>query len=79
MSSRLDKFYTKQDVVKGLLSTFNYGSYSVIVEPSAGAGDFLSALEHDNIIAIDIAPDSDHIKKMDFFDFAYTAEKDDMV
>ena len=79
MSSRLDKFYTKRDVVSRLLSSFNYGSYDVIVEPSAGAGDFLSELKHDNIIAMDIQPDSDKIKKMNFFDFIYTAKKDEMV
>jgi len=79
MNNRLDKFYTKQDVVRGLLRSLNCDSYDVIVEPSAGAGDFLSELKHDNIIAIDIQPDSDKIKKMDFFDFTYAAKKDETV
>lgn len=68
MSARkLDKFYTKPDVVQSLLSQISLEDYDTILEPSAGSGNFSNILfQYGNLIAIDIDPDNEYIQKADF-------------
>lgn len=68
----LDKFYTKESVSKDLVDNINkirsLSEYSAFVEPSAGNGSFVKALEQfkKDIIAIDILPEGENIKQGDF-------------
>jgi len=64
-----DKFYTKKNVVKKLISNLKLGVYDIIIEPSAGDGSFIDYIEDYNYIAIDIQPENNRIIKMDWFDF----------
>lgn len=66
---RLDKFYTKESVVKVCLSCLDLAQYSWILEPSAGAGAFLDYLPPEKSIGIDLRPEPQRkdIIKMDFF------------
>lgn len=74
MKDKLDRFYTNVDTAKQcidiLVDTVPFlSSSSRIVEPSAGSGSFLEALKQsgfNDIIAFDIAPSSDEIKRADF-------------
>ena len=65
----LDKFYTKPEIVDKLLKLVDCDEFECIIEPSAGAGDFLRKLPKDKRIGIDIQPDSSEIRQGDFFDF----------
>jgi len=66
---RLDKFYTKESVVKECLSHLDFNQYDWILEPSAGSGAFLDCLPYHKSIGIDLEPDPKRrdIVKMDFF------------
>jgi len=64
-----DKFYTKKETVKLLLSELDFAKYDIIIEPSAGAGAF--SLEIPNCIAIDICPEHSSIKKQNFLSFEF--------
>lgn len=57
-SKQYDKFYTKTETVKYILSFIDFGSFDIIVEPSAGSGNFSNLLSFykKNVIAIDILP-----------------------
>ena len=69
MSSRkLDKFYTKPEVVLSLIQHISFCEYDTLLEPSAGSGNFSNILRqhHENVIAIDIKPDNEHIQELDF-------------
>lgn len=65
----LDKFYTKKDVIKKIIKKINLDKYDLIIEPSAGSGNFLEFLPMGKTIALDIAPENKIIKKMNWFDF----------
>lgn len=67
--SKHDKFYTKESVVISLLPHVDFSRYSTVIEPSAGAGAFSTVLPHDNVIAIDIAPEHESIKQQDWLNF----------
>ena len=60
----LDKFYTKKDVALFCISQLDIQDYDMIIEPSAGSGNFSSQI--DGCIAYDIAPDGPGIQKQDF-------------
>ena len=67
----LDKFYTKQEVVKRCLDEINKLPYRYdrVIEPSAGDGAFYKNIEHDTKIGIDIDPRHDEIIKGDWFNY----------
>lgn len=74
----IDKFYTKKEIAKICIELFedfvNPNKDDIIIEPSAGSGAFSNELlrKFDNVIAIDIEPDDESIKKDDFIvDFDY--------
>jgi len=59
----LDKFYTKEVVVKQCLSKINFKDYDLVIEPSAGNGSFSKKIHHINLVALDLYPESKKIKK----------------
>lgn len=68
-----DQFYTKKDVsqkcVEILLNNYPELVNKPFIEPSAGEGSFLSALEnygYNNVLAFDIEPKNEKIKQGDF-------------
>lgn len=69
MKSALDKFYTKPQVAEHCLTTLKHiTDIDLWLEPSAGAGVFLSRLPHPRL-GIDIEPDSEHVIQQDFFTY----------
>lgn len=69
-----DKFYTNPEIAKKCIDKVIelYGNdWNLIIEPSAGNGNFLSQIPNDNKIGIDIHPEHEDIITMDFFDFNY--------
>lgn len=67
--NKLDKFYTKVEVVKELLKIIDFTKYDKVIECSAGNGSFSLNINHNNIVALDLEPEHDSIIKMDWFDF----------
>lgn len=67
--SKHDKFYTKESVVISLLPHVDFSRYKTVIEPSAGAGAFSTLLPHDNVIAMDIAPEHESISQQDWLNF----------
>ena len=67
-----DKFYTKTEVVNDLISEIkDIDKYDLIIEPSAGDGKFYDVLssKHQNVIGLDIDPESPNIIKQDWFEY----------
>lgn len=63
----LDKFYTRPEVVKYLLSKIDLSTIDLCVEPSAGSGSFSLYLSQIlNTLSYDIKPEHPSIKKCDF-------------
>ena len=69
---KLDKFYTKPEIAKQcvdfLQKKLPLSGTERYLEPSAGAGAFLSYLPN-NTIALDIKPESSRIQQQDFFSY----------
>ena len=66
---KLDKFYTKPQIVKDLLQMIDLSKYDLVLEPSAGAGDFYNMLPIKTRLGIDLEPAHPDILKKDFFDY----------
>jgi len=64
----LDKFYTKEEEVKRLLSFVNLTGYDLSIEPSAGNGVWVDNMDHYNIMPYDIETDNKNIILKDWFD-----------
>lgn len=66
----IDKFYTKPSIahecVQDFASHLSIGERDCVIEPSAGAGAFLSALQPYHKFAYDILPDHPSIQQQDF-------------
>lgn len=60
----LDKFYTKEKIVKQCLSLLNLNEYDCIIEPSAGSGAFSNQIS--GVHAFDISPENENIERADF-------------
>ena len=74
----LDKFYTlpsySKKCIDKLTEYYPFTGFDLIVEPSVGNGSFYHNIHSDNKIGLDISPDENKDKdvnflKMDFFDF----------
>ncbi len=66
----LDQYFTRPHVVRKCLEQLcDLSRYDLIIEPSAGSGTFLTAVEHHNKVGIDIDPQHSSIVKADWFDF----------
>jgi len=68
-----DKFYTIPSIVDkcmaSLLTKYSWNTWSLVVEPSAGSGNFYNKIPLDNKIGLDIMPEGLNIIKQDFFTF----------
>ena len=73
INNNLDKFYTSPHTVDKCLEYFNIfyklSEFDLVIEPSAGSGNFLLKLEHKNILAFDIEPEHKKIIKQDFLTY----------
>ena len=71
--TNLDKFYTNPNIVdvciSQLLTLYKWDNFNLVIEPSAGDGNFYLKIKHSNKIGIDISPDHPDIIKQDFFTF----------
>lgn len=69
----LDKFYTNDNIVDMCINSmnkiYNLNNFDLIIEPSAGNGNFLFKLPNDKRIGIDILPDNSEIIKQNFFEY----------
>lgn len=69
----LEQYFTKDSLVKKCIdftnSCFPIGNIDLIIEPSAGAGAFLSQLPSSKTIGLDISPLLPQIIKADYFDW----------
>lgn len=71
----LDKFYTKDhiaiDCIQHMLDIIHPSPIDLFVEPSAGNGSFVKALEplEQKVDAIDLYPESDQIRQQDFYTY----------
>lgn len=72
----LDKFYTVPAISEKCLSVigtkYDWATWDLVVEPSAGNGSFLSRIPVANKVGLDIAPESSDIIKQDFFEYRPT-------
>jgi hypothetical protein len=69
----IDKFYTNIHIVKNCLlefaNNYNLQSFDLVIEPSAGSGNFLLNIDHNNKIGLDIYPEHETIIEQDFFTY----------
>ena len=68
MKCKLDKYYTKTKTVVKCLESVDLHKYDLIIEPSAGSGQFMKHLHGTRVIGVDIQPDSKEIIQKDFLD-----------
>lgn len=70
----LDKFYTIPVVVDRCLASiggsYDWDTWGLVVEPSAGNGSFLSKIPTTKKVGLDIAPEHADIVKIDFFAYS---------
>ena len=72
---RLDQFYTKPSIVEKVLSMIDCSKYELVLEPSAGAGDFLERLPKATRVGVDLEPAHPEVTQQDFFDYGEEAMK----
>jgi hypothetical protein len=69
----LDKFYTNPNIVdvciSQLLTLYKWDNFNLVIEPSAGDGNFYLKIKHSDKIGIDILPGHPDIIEQDFFTF----------
>ena len=69
----LDKFYTIPTISEKCLQTiktkYEWDTWDLVVEPSAGNGSFLSKIPTPKKVGIDISPEHADIIKQDFFEY----------
>ena len=69
----IDKFYTNIPIVHECISNFNnlydMNIFDLVIEPSAGSGNFLLNIKHNNKIGLDIEPEHESIIKKSFFEY----------
>ena len=70
---KLDKFYTIPSIAEKCINIvgnkYDWNTWDLIVEPSAGNGSFFLQIPTDNKIGIDIEPEHDNIIKCNFFNY----------
>lgn len=62
----LDKFYTKPELAKELIKLLGVQNYGAVIEPSAGGGAFSQWIP--GVLAFDLEPECDGIKKQDYLE-----------
>jgi hypothetical protein len=66
LKSDLDKFYTKKELAKIIISKIEVEEFDLILDPSCGDGSFYSNINHQNKIGIDILPHIEGVIQNDF-------------
>ena len=68
--TNLDKFYTKPEIAKKCVRYLQENVIitddDILLEPSAGCGNFLKALTDYKVVAYDLVPEGDNIIQQDF-------------
>lgn len=72
LKSELDKFYTKKNVAKELISKIDISSFDIYIDPCCGDGSFYNNVIHENKIGIDISSNLSNIIQCDFLDWDYS-------
>jgi len=69
----LDKFYTNPEIVDMCINhigtLYNWNNWALVIEPSAGSGNFFTKFPTNEKIAMDILPEHEDVIKQDFFTF----------
>jgi len=69
----LDKFYTKPHIaiecINKVFNLYKNRKWDIIIEPSAGNGNFLNQISYPNKIGIDIQPENENIIQQDFLTY----------
>lgn len=69
----LDQFYTNEDVaiqcIEDFQELYNFDNFDIILEPSAGSGNFFFNLPENKRIGVDLDPKHEDITEMDFMDY----------
>jgi hypothetical protein len=69
------QFYTKRSIAEKCVQALDFEEYALLVEPSAGRGDFLEVFPKDKrTVALDIDPKHPDVIEGDFF--AFTPEEE---
>ena len=66
VEEKLDQFFTKKKVAEYLIEKIDFDQYDIIIEPSAGKGDFFKSLPQHKRIGVDVEPHARGLVKMDF-------------
>ena len=78
-SKLLDQYYTNPEYAKSfyntILSHVNVNDYDIILEPSAGTGNFYNLFDTTKRIGLDLDPKSNNIIKVNFFDWVWPKDK----
>jgi hypothetical protein len=79
----MDKFYTipsiSEKCLKIVESHYDWNSWDLVIEPSAGNGSFLKRIPTQNCIGIDISPDHEDIVKQDFLTYIPPSENENIL
>jgi len=66
----LDQYFTKPEVVKLCLAQLgDLSGYDLVIEPSAGSGAFLDAIEHERKIGVDLDPQHEDVLKANWLEY----------
>jgi len=69
----LDQFYTNEDVaiqcIKDFQEIYSFDDFDIILEPSAGCGNFFFNLPENKRVGVDLDPKHTDITEMDFMDY----------
>ena len=69
----LDKFYTRPEIVDqccvDIVKLYNWSHWDLVVEPSAGSGNFLDKILTTRKIGLDISPEHPNIISQNFFTY----------
>lgn len=79
LKSKLDKFYTKNDIAKKLLEKTDYQSFDIVIEPSCGNGSFYNQIVHKNKVGVDIDPEIDNVITHDFLTLTPKVENKNVI
>lgn len=73
LKSELDKFYTKVELSKYLISKIDLSKYDLVIDPCCGDGSFYNNINNTHKIGIDILPTLDDVNiiKHDFLTWDY--------
>ena len=68
IARELDKYYTKEHIAKQCADSIRQHRYDLIIEPSAGSGNFIKYLTG-TVVALDIHPEHNSIIRQDWMQY----------